>query len=148
MKKLLYLLICVLAVTAVACSDDDSWEPVEFGKLPSQAQNFMSIYFGGKKVKSIEKDGKGSGATYEVELTDGTEIEFDAYGEWIEVEGGFGVAIPTGFINPAIMNYVIFNHPTQQINSISREYYGFKVEFVSGGKLYFDSQGNLLRGPY
>lgn len=148
MKKYLLIFACLLGFSMVACSDDDDWESIDFGQLPSQARGFLETYWGGLEISEMEKDGSGSGATYEVTMTNGVEIEFDGNGLWIDVDAPMGMSLPTAFINPGITNYVMLNYPTEGINEISREYYGFEVELTNDVDLYFDNMGDILQNPY
>lgn len=150
MKKYRYLLLgllCVslLSVGLVSCSDDDDdWYEISYGQLPPQAQVFLETYWGGYAVSSMEMDGHGAGTTYEVILTNGTQFEFDSTGLWVEIDAPMGMALPTGFIHPGIINFVSLNFPDQEINEISREYYGYEVELTNEVELNFNSNGNII----
>ena len=46
MKKYLYLLVGLLGVGLVACSDnDDDWYEISYGQLPPKAQVFLETYW-------------------------------------------------------------------------------------------------------
>ena len=145
MKKYLYLLVGLLGVGLVACSDnDDDWYEISSGQLPPKAQVFLETYWAGYAVSSMEMDGHGAGTTYEVTLTNGTEFEFDSTGLWVEIDAPMGMALPTGFIHPGIINFVSLNFPDQEINEISREYYGYEVELTNEVELNFNTNGNII----
>lgn len=55
-----------------------------------------------------------------------------------------GMALPTGFIHPGIINFVSLNFPDQEINEISREYYGYEVELTNEVELNFNTNGNII----
>lgn len=148
MKKYLFIFACILGISMAACSDDDDWESIDFDQLPPQAIAYLETYWGGYQISDIEQDGSGAGATYDVTLTNGVEIEFDGSGLWVDVDAPMGMSLPTAFINPGITNYVSLNFPMEGINEISREYYGFEVDLTNNVELYFNNVGEILQQPY
>ncbi len=144
MKKLLFILLAaVISIPFWACSDDD--EPVVFGEMPSMAKAFVKSYFPGMQGVKVERDGKHSSAKYEVTLSDGTEIEFDSNGEWIDVDAPSGKAVPAGIVPAPIAKFVADTYPGQLINEFSREHYGYKAELTNEVELEFDRDYILIR---
>ena len=86
MKKIAMMLLgtAAMMVSLAAYADDD--RPVKFSELPAAAQTFVNSHFEGVEVLLAKKDPSLLGATYEVMLADGTEVEFDREGAWVEVE--------------------------------------------------------------
>ncbi|MDE6270403.1 MAG: PepSY-like domain-containing protein [Muribaculaceae bacterium] len=145
MKKYLFLaLVLILGVSAfTACSEDDNL--VVPADLPQAAQTFMERYFSGTEVLSVKKEGKHSDTEYTVKLRNGYEVEFDATGNWTDVDAPAGKTIPDGIAPNPIANYVAEEYPGMGINEISRDYKGYDVELVTGLDLEFDIEGNFLR---
>lgn len=144
MKKVLFfLLTAVLIAPLWSCSDDD--ELVVFGDIPSKAQVFVESYFPGAKVVKVERDGKHSSAKYDVYLSDGTEIEFDSAGEWIDVDAPYGKAVPAAIVPSPIAEFVVDTYPDQLINEFSRESYGYKAELTNEVELEFDHDYVFIR---
>lgn len=145
MKKSLYFtLALVFGLTVLSsCSEDDNL--VAPADLPQAAQTFMNKYFAGTDVLSVKKDGKHSGTEYTVKLRNGYEVEFDATGNWTDVDAPAGKTIPDGIAPDRIASYVAQEYPGMGINEISRDYRGYDVELVTGLDLEFDIEGNFLR---
>lgn len=80
---------------------------------------------------------------YEVRLTDGTQVDFDKYGMWTEVDGN-GHSLPTSFIHANIVTYVNSNYPSASIESIGKEIYSFNVDLTNNLDLLFSSEGIFL----
>lgn len=152
MKKALFglSLLAMVSFSMISCDDDD--DIISEGELPQNAQNFIAEYFGGQSYSRVEKEGK----SYSVELGErGSQIEvdFNADGEWTEVDGDDGIYIPTGFILPKIVAYVEDNFPSSaphadkvNINGIEKKSPGFEVDLVtSGADLVFDNNGDFVR---
>ena len=93
MKKFLSLLAVSFACILVLGSCEES--RIRESKLPEAAQDLISRYFPGIKVKYAEKEIDDGIRTYNVKLADGTEIEFNEAGEWTEIDCDFAT-IPDG----------------------------------------------------
>lgn len=148
MKKTFSILfIALFAVLTWSCSDDDD-TPVPPSDLPTAADTFISTYFSGDKIVRVEREGEHSGAEYDVIFASGYEVEFNAQGAWIDVDAPMGMTIPSGIAPLGIESYIATNYPTQGINEISVEYYGYEVELLNGIELMFDQQGNFIGIDY
>lgn len=144
MKKTLSLLFAALfAVMVWSCSSDDD-TPISETELPSNAKNFIAMYFPQDKITKVERDGSNALAEYDVRFASGYEVEFNSAGDWVDVDAPMGQTIPTGIAPLAIESYVSLNYPTNGINEISTEINGYEVELVSGLELLFDLQGNFI----
>ncbi|MDE5975179.1 MAG: PepSY-like domain-containing protein, partial [Muribaculaceae bacterium] len=84
------------------------------------------------------------GGEYNVNLSDGTDIEFNLSGEWTDVDAIIGVTLPTGFYPSAIDMYISENIPGGGINEISRNVNGYEVELVDGQDLIFNLEGIFI----
>lgn len=144
MKKTLFglSLLAMVSCTVVSCDDD---KVISEEELPKNAQDFISEYFGGQSYSRVEKDGR----SYSVKLGEAgsqIEVDFDADGNWVEVDGNDGVYIPTGFILPEIVVYVEDNYPEDGINGIEKTASGFEVDLVVlDTDLIFDASGDFVR---
>lgn len=142
-------MMAFFAVFAGACSDDDDERDITMGQLPQVAQSFVSGFFPGVDVHRVEIEYDKYGyAEYKVSLRNGFDIEFDAAGEWTDIDAPSGAVIPAGIAPAPIEYFVADNYPYDGINEISVEPYGYDVELVSGIDLEFDANGNLLRIDY
>ena len=91
---------------------------------------------------SWEKDGFFN-PTYEAQLVDGTQVEFDKDGNWDKVDCNLN-AVPTALIPASIAAYVHSNFPDCFIVKIDKERYGFEIELSNDLELKFNKQGQLL----
>lgn len=154
MKKIILALslLSFVSFTTVSCNDDDDNNHVEVigvTSLPENSQVFIRTYFpeAAYRVDRVERynPAESNGAVYEVRFVNGTEIDFNAGGDWIDVEGGGNEAIPEGFILQPIKDYVYTKHPTQRIHQIKKYTNGnLEVELTNDVDLLFNSAGVFL----
>lgn len=141
MRKMILNLFVALTVSSLllSCKDDD--KVVGVSEVPSAGQNFITQYFSNLTVSRVEKDRDGS---YDVHFTNGTEIDFDAKGDWKNVDAGEGKELSnTAFIPQAIRNYLAQTYPNLAINGIEKTANGYEVELLNfGGEVTFDLNGN------
>lgn len=116
---------------------------VPANQLPAAAQNFLSTHFKGVGIGLVERDMD----SFDVKLTDGTEVDFNINGEWTQVDGKYK-PIPTGFIPSAVLSKVQASQPNAQIMEVDREYGGYKFKFNNRVKVYVDNNGNILGQKY
>ncbi len=144
MKKIFSLMIIgIAAILTWSCDDNDDKEAaITFNQLPEAAQTFINQYYAGDVVTYIERESKNGKTTYDVHLKSGTEIEFDATGEWTEVDAPSQQYVPDAIVPDAIKQYVTTNFPAYGINEISkRTDGGYEIELTSGLELQFDKDG-------
>lgn len=122
--------------------DDDDDRNIAVGELPAAAQQFLSTYFGGISVREASADND----SYDVELSNGTDIEFDLLGNWVKVETD-NSAIPAAFVAnelpSAIGPYIAANYPNNRIEEVKRGVSAYKIELRGDIELVFDNAGNL-----
>lgn len=150
MKNLKYyfmaLLCAVLTVGAVSCSDDDDKkQELTVNSLPEAARTFVTQYFGTDQVTSVKYDPKSVDETYVVSFQSGAKADFDANGQWTEVDAGRGLTIPDGILLDSIVEYVQLNYNGQGVTEVERSATGYKVDLANGIDLYFDPSGGFLR---
>ncbi len=138
-KVILIIFVAILAFSLSGCSDDDD-QPVDSTELPVAAQTFISTYYPAAGVSSAVV----SGNEYDVVLDNGTTIDFNMSGEWLEVTAPLGQTVPSGFYPSQIDSYVAQYGNGSGINEISKESYGFEVELVSGVEFQFGPFGYPL----
>jgi hypothetical protein len=141
MKKI-YLVIALAfaASPALAAAEDD--RPVSFDKLPDAAQRLIRDHFPDSQLTLATIDREFMDTSYDVIFTDGTKIEFNSRGEWVEIETRRGL-VPEGVLMPGIVNYVKENFPGAGVRDIERDRHGFEVNLDNRRELYFDSRGNF-----
>ena len=142
MKKMLkllpMLLLAVLGISLASCSDND--EPVSSSDLPSIAKDFIIVNYPSASIVSVEKDK----AEYDVRLSDGTKIEFNKNGDWLDVEAAPMKTVPTGFYPYKIDVYLQEYYQGLGINEITKVERGYDVELSTGTELLFAHDGSFI----
>lgn len=123
--------------------DTNPAKAIAVEQLPDTSFTFLEQFFPGIEVVYAEKDEDDGIITYELTLADGTEIEVDANGNWIEIEC-FRRALPDGIVPQSIIDYVAQNYPNAEIVSIERDNRGYEVELRDGTELEFDENFNFV----
>ena len=109
--------------------------------LPEAITTFIKQQFPNATIAGIEPDHEHGGLEYDVYLSDGTQIDFDANNQWEKVESR---AVPAFFIPKAIATYVSSNYQNMAITKIKKEYNTYEVELVNGMDLVFDRSGRFM----
>ena len=112
-------------------------------QLPATAQEFVKTYFSDYKIQYVFCDKEFADVDYKVRFEDGTEIEFNAKGDWTDVSGKRN-CIPTGFILKEITDYVEVNHKDLCITDIEREFNRITIELNDHLEIEFNNKGKLI----
>ena len=139
-KFFLVALLCML-LQSVTCLADDKIIPVE--QLPAPAKTFVKKYFPQATIEYATKDTEFMGTTYEVRLSDGTEVDFDKKGNWDNVDCKTK-AVPASLVPAAIAQYVKAHYPNTVIVKIDKERSGYDIELSNDLELKFNSKGKLV----
>lgn len=133
MKKIFTLLFLF---SAFLMADDIYIIPEQ---LPQNALQFIQKYFPNVNILYAEMDKKG----YEVQLSNGVEIEFLRNGEFKEIEGNY-VALPFEILPQSVANTVGKTYPNTVITKIKRKWNFYEVKLNNMMELYIDANGQLL----
>lgn len=149
MKKMFLMALIALGLTAVSCSDDDKKETkavIDANTLPEAAKIFVETHFAGITYIRVEKQSRpdDDGSIYDVYLSNGFEIDFDANGNWKDIDGNHQ-AIPTAIIPAPIAEYVTTNYALAIITTIEIEKHGYDIELSSDIDLVFNPNGEFVR---
>lgn len=143
MKKIL-LLLAVLIGTATATFARDTYAH-DASALPKAAQAAIKNNFKAKvSVVKIDKD-FGRISEYDAVLIDGTEISFDADGNWKDIEVANNKSVPASMFPASISQYVKSAQKGQRIVGIEKERGGFDVQLSNGIEMKFDKKGQFVR---
>lgn len=142
MKKVLSILVLALVAIQFAFAGDVITQ--DANQLPLAARNFINRYFTNPQISHIKIERKMLGAkSYEVLLTDRTEIDFDSNGNWTDVDCKKS-AVPEALVPVAVREYVKTNFPREIITQIERGRNRVEVELSNDYTLKFNSQGKYL----
>ena len=114
-------------------------------KLPAPAREIIKKHFPNAKLDyiKIDKDIFQS-SSYEAVLSNGTKIDFNNKGEWMEIDCKKS-AVPTSFIPSTIDKYIKSNFADKKIVKIERGRKGSEVTLDNGIDVKFDSKGSFLK---
>ena len=79
-------------------------------RLPETARTFIRENFSHTNVLTAEKEKEDGSVQYNVRLADGTEIEFDADGNWKSIDCEFSI-LPEAALLPTISEYIETKYP-------------------------------------
>lgn len=143
MKKIVSLVSIMLLVVSVACARDRVTQDVSL--LPVEARDMIKNYFPKAVVSYLKVDKKLFRVEeYDVHLSDGTELEFDAKGQWKEVEC-HPQAVPANLIPVSIRKYVNRYYGDYKVRKIKHNRRGYELKLSNGLEVKFDNMGNFLR---
>lgn len=139
MVSLLALLVA-LPVNAKAQKDD---VVIQFNQLPQKAQIFINTHFPDYKLISAKYDKDIMDKTYEVELTDGVEIEFDNKGDLLEVQCKNG-KVPDIIVGEALLAKIKELYPDQTIKELKIEKRWTAVKLSNDMEVTLDKKMNII----
>lgn len=142
MKKVMTLIVCLLAVQLSTAAPDD--RPIEFTQLPAKAQQMINEHFPEHSIALVKMDSELFDKSYEVFFTNGNKVEFDRGGIWTEVDCKHN-RLPEKLVPEQIRNYVSKNYPGISIYKIEKESRNrLEVSMANGMELKFDAKFNLI----
>lgn len=118
-----------------------------YNSLPTQIKDFLTKYFPNVASKEIEmKPMKG---IYEVDLTNGYDLQFLTSGQWVKVDAPNKTVIPETMLKDLLPkdSYAFLKKKklTKKIKEITHNPdKGFKVEAQRDKEYYFDLEGNKV----
>lgn len=139
MKRLFTILAGLLLCSLTASADDRT---ITSAELPSTAQQFIETHYSGTKILHATADKGLFDSDYEVNLDDGTKIEFSGNGLWTEVANRHR-GIPSAIVPVSIADYVATNYPKAKILKIERDNRSTEVRLDNGMELTFNAAGRL-----
>ena len=143
MKKRIVTLCLLLFGALIGLQSCDDEKNIAFDKLPQTARQFIGIYFPDQTVNRTRQEKDNGIVSYEVRLTDGTEIDFLGNGEWKEIDCT-PRALPAGLVPSGIARLIEKRFPERKVVKIERDRRDWEVELDDGTDLKFDLQFNLI----
>ena len=128
MKK--FIVFLTAAVAGIIALSGCEEVKINENRLPETARTFIRQNFPHTTILSAEKEKEDGVKQYNVRLADGTEIEFDAKGNWKSIECEFSV-LPEAALLPTISEYIVENYPGSKAYKIDRKYGGYEVEITA-----------------
>ncbi len=114
-------------------------------ELPENAREMLSKYFPYAKISYIKVDKDLFLTTsYDVKLSDGTEIDFNSKGDWLEIDCQKEV-VPAALIPESIRKYMEENFKGQRITEIERNRKGYQITLANDLEIKFDPFGTFIK---
>lgn len=142
MKKLLLFLAAMITSAAMLQGCEET--RIKENRLPEEAQTFIHQYFPGVNITFAEREKDDGYKHYNVKLADGTEIEFDASGNWTSIDCEFA-NLPAGVLPETITTYIENNYPGSKAYKADKEFGGYEVGITGGLELIFNTAGEFVR---
>ena len=143
MKRINYLLIVLSLLSVMAYAGNDKITS-DTNILPVSSRQFISDHFKDIPVSHIliEKNLIRI-SSYDVILTDGTNVEFNHKGEWKEIKR-HGLPIPPAIIPEVIQDLIKKNYSSNKVVKIEKEIRDYEIKLDNGLEMTFDLKGNLI----
>lgn len=138
-KQLAALLVMITLSSASYAQDKN----ITAAQLPATAQSFIKEHFKGATVTTAKLDKEMFDTDYETTLSNGVKINFDAKGNWDQIDCRSGV--PASAIPKAITAFVATNYKGQNVVQIDKKIAGYDIELSKGTEIEFDTNGKFLR---
>ena len=137
MKRINYLLIVLSLLSVMACAGND--------KITSDTNILpVSDHFKDIPVSHIQIEKNLIRiSSYDVILTDGTNVEFNHKGEWKEIKR-HGLPIPPAIIPEVIQDLIKKNYSSNKVVKIEKEIRDYEIKLDNGLEMTFDLKGNLI----
>lgn len=114
--------------------------------VPSKIAAYVAKHFPNNPIVEFEKDTDDGRVEYEVELRDGTDIEFDYRMNVKEIDSGSDDRpLPDSVVPKAILDYVKAKHSNNFIVKWERKRGGYEVELNNDLELKFNRKGRFIR---
>lgn len=127
--------LLTLALTALSLYADMIISP---NALPDVIKQFINTHFKAQ-IGLVEMDKK----SYEIYLTDGTELEFDIMGNWKEIESKL-TPIDFAVLPPNIANIIKNQYPNTTLVEVERKINYYKIKLSNRMKIRIDPNGTIL----
>ena len=143
MKRINYLLIVLSLLSVMACAGNDKITS-DTNVLPVSSRQFISDHFKDIPVSHIQIENNLIRiSSYDVILTDGTNVEFNHQGEWKEIKR-HGLPIPQAIIPEVIQDLIKKNYSSNKVVKIEKEIRDYEIKLDNGLEMTFDLKGNLI----
>lgn len=120
--------------------DKETVIPVQ--DVPSEIQGYVSMHFPADSIIRAVKE-KGESELFEITLSNGFKLEFNAHYEIIDIDGN--AKLPDSVIQSSILDYVSSNYSAYYIIGWEIQGDNQEVQLNSGIVLVFTLSGDFLR---
>ena len=141
MKKITTTLTVAAAIALSACNG--SGKQQQQIVLPDLAQMFLSQNFANAPISKVSND---SAAVYEVELSSGTQLQFNSDGMWMKVQAKQGENVEAKVLPFPAQTYLHEIYPEKKIKLVERDIPTglMRVTLDDGLEIVFSSEGEVI----
>lgn len=143
------LLSTFIAASAVLLSSPSLFadEQISVSNVPKPMQEFVANTFGSSvKIVSAERENEYGTYHYDLDLSNGVKIDFDANQQWTEIDCEKSKdPVPLTVISKSIEQHVKSTYPCRSICKIERKYKGYEITLSDGLELYYNRNGEFVR---
>lgn len=140
MKNIFVVTVALFLISTTNAQD----RKIHRSELPTEIQYYLERHFPNHKVLKIEEDRDSSSTSYEIELQNDIELEFEGTRiKEIDAE----TRLPNSVIPRRIRNYVRANYPNLYITDWELDDNGRKqqIELNNGLELEFSKRGRFIK---
>ena len=140
MKKITTFLTVAAAIALSACNGSGKQQQIV---LPDLAQMFLSQNFANAQISKVSND---SAAVYEVELSSGTQLQFNSDGMWMKVQAKQGENVEAKVLPFPAQTYLHEIYPEKKIKLVERDIPTglMRVTLDDGLDIVFSSDGEVI----
>ena len=142
-----YAMMLAALVAGVLLFTECASMRIPYRRLPAGAKAFIGTYFPTESCVYAERDRDDGRREYEVKLSNGTDIDFHASGDWKKVDCEYSF-LPAGIVPQAIVDDLAERFPGGRISKAERERGGYKLTLGSGAEMIYAADGRLIRVEY
>ena len=135
-------MLLVAPMILTSCQKDDE-TPMSSGDVPTSISDFMSQYYPDATYNVTEDTEDDGSISYDVDLDNGIELEFDANGSLTSMEGD-SEDLNMDILNENMTTYVASNYPNQSVISWEIEDDYQLVKLDNGVVLVFNTDGDFV----
>lgn len=136
MRKIILSVMMTVLMATSAMADD---RVVSADTLPQSSKSFIAANFDGVTVTYVEKDFD----SYDVQLSNGIEIDFKRNGEWESVES-IQTPVPTSILPVPVVTSVTKAHPQATIMKVEKERGNFEIKLNNMMELVISPSGKII----
>lgn len=140
MKKIIVTFMMLVGVSSMAVADE---RPITVESLPKAAIEFITGNFPNTPVVLATIDREIMDTDYEVRLEDGTTIDFDGKGRWVEVSNKRS-ALPSSVLPKPIATYIKSNYPSERCLKIEKNSHSYEVKLTNSLEIVFTLDGKMI----
>ena len=139
-----YAMMLAALVAGVLLFTECASMRIPYRRLPAGAKAFIGTYFPTESCVYAERDRDDGRREYEVKLSNGTDIDFHASGDWKKVDCEYSF-LPAGIVPQAIVDDLAERFPGARISKAERERGGYKLTQGSGAEMIYAADVRFIR---